>query len=100
MSEGMSDGIITDIEDAIKGDVPAWFVDAFGMAVAIGPKLFVELAGVEADPLISIPYVRRLMALLGTLFEDLAARKPEADAKAAFDAAAADMIEDLRFGPR
>jgi hypothetical protein len=92
------DGVIADIEEVIKGDVPAWFTDAMGAGLAVGPKLFTLLSSVDTDPLIALPFVTRILALLGTLFADLAAHKPEADAMAAFDGAVADIIEELRFG--
>lgn len=98
MSDGMSEGIITDIADAVKGDVPPWFTKALGAGLLLGPKLFVLLASVDTDPAIALPYVARIIALTETLVEDLAAHKPEAEAFAAFDSAAADMIEELRFG--
>lgn len=96
----MADDLVTDIEDALKGDVPAWFTKALGAGLLLGPKIFVLLASVDTDPAIALPYVTRIVELTGTLIADLAAHKPEADAFAAFDSAAADMIEELRFGAK
>ena len=92
--------IVGDIESLVAKDMPPWFTDAEGLAIATGPALFALIEGVNTDPMIAAPYIETLLGLVIALVKDLANKVPEAQAKAQFDAAVADMLSQLKFGAK
>jgi hypothetical protein len=96
---GTSDGVIADVIDLIKGDVPSYVTDTAKTVLEAAPALMVALAGIETDPLIALPYLKSLFGFAITAFEDYAAHRPEAAVKKALDDAIGDLLENVKFGP-
>jgi hypothetical protein len=92
--------ILGDVETLIAKDMPSWFTDAVALALSTGPALFVLLDSVTTDPAIAAPYVETLLGLVVALVKDLANHVPEAQARAQFDSAVADMLSELKFGKK
>ena len=94
-------GIISDIVDALKGDVPAYVTDTLGTILVAVPSVMIALAGIETDPLIALPYLEDLLELGVAAFKDYAGKsKTPAECKKCLDDAIGDLLEDLKFGAK
>lgn len=98
MSAAESTGLVDDILQAVKGDVPPWLADTMRTLVAVVPPLVAELGAAEADPLILLPYLTRYLDAAQAAFRAYADRKDPVAVKADLDRALGDLIADAKFG--
>ena len=91
-------GIVGDIATLVEGKVPPFAEDLLAILGAAVPALFAQLAGVETDPAIALPYLKDLFVLAVDEVSNLATHQDSAKFKHDLDDAIGNLLENAKFG--